>query len=117
MTKTAEPPLRLSGPPRRLSALMALDFGADLETVRWEARFVSDEVAAAAAGPITIESVKHLRPGLRKVSARLPPTTPPGRYVVAIDVEGVTREAVLDVQPRARSRVFPKRVRLTVSPG
>jgi len=117
MSNTIEPLLRFSGPPRHLSALMAPDFPADREAVRWEARLVSDEAAAALDVPITIECVKHLHPGVRKVATRLPPSTPPGRYVVAIDVEGTTREAVLEVQPRARSQIFPKRVRLTVCPG
>jgi hypothetical protein len=117
MSTTAEPLLRFSGPPRHLSALMSSEFCADLGTDRWAARFVSEDIAERIAEPMVIECVKHVQPGLRHVATRLPRTTPPGRYVVEVDVDGVPRQAVLDVHPSPRSTIFPRRTRLTVSPG
>ena len=104
----ASQPLIFAGPPGQLLSTVSVANTGDrrlvLRTLTVRREGGADVVARAPA---------VVRPGdtvTVPVSVELEPRTPPGDYAAAVEVSGVSREAVLRVEPHLSVRVRPRRI-------
>jgi hypothetical protein len=102
------PPIELRGTPRRLDATVTLQNSTD-HTVT-----VRSATLRGADLPTTTATVgARLQAGATgavPVSVSLPPSTPPGAYAVELEVAGVAREALLQVEPELDVQISPHRL-------
>jgi hypothetical protein len=102
-------PLRFRGPPSQLAALSTVPAGGE----------VGVELAGSGPEPSAV-AVQPLDPDASDrawVKLALPGSTPPGEYAATMRVDGRDREVVLEVEPRARLRISPRRLVLGAVPG
>jgi hypothetical protein len=94
-------PVRLSGTPRRLAGLLS---------VPGDAEGVEVEVAGLAVESISVRPLwDQAAPERAWLRLALPASTRPGEYRGTIRVGGREEEVVLDVEPRLRLRLSPRR--------
>jgi hypothetical protein len=113
---SANEPIRLAGPPRRLAGHVQLRNPQPVSLVLRDAGF-SDRSARLAHMPARhVFAPVVLRPAEQRavpLVIGIDPGTPPGEYDVDLDVMGQVRPAVLDVAETVALRVEPKRVVVT----
>lgn len=97
------------GPPHRLSSLVELPLEA-AGRPRATALLEGAEVRGVGVRDLT---EGH---GLRKLTLRLPKSTPPGTYDGSIDVAGERVPVRVEVEPRARLEASPSRLTFEVEP-
>jgi hypothetical protein len=110
---SGDEPIRLSGPPLRLTGQVRLRNPQSLSLVLRNAGLVdrsgrlTDLPAHHGFAPVVLQPAEER--GVPLVIG-LDPTTPPGEYHVDLDLMGQTRSAVLNVAELVALRVEPKRI-------
>ena len=105
--KAAAERIVLRGPPDRLDTLLPAAAAAE-PTRAASASLVGTEVRALRVRPLA---------DARRVTLRLPRSTPPGTYEGSAEIEGRTVPIVAEVEARPLAQAEPRRLVLEAAPG
>jgi hypothetical protein len=116
------PPVQLRGAPNQLTTVIRLS---QTDSLRKSAtgRALSRSSLCNVSLPgvdvkrASIRNLHSATPGLSLLRIKLPVSTPPGAYKGTIQVGDEELPIEVDVQPRPRLRLFPRRLKTVVAPG
>ncbi len=109
MTGVRVDALTLSGPPRNVRAIVALDVGSP--------DVISVAVSFEKQPSIFLASLRPVTPGKCEIRLQLPDVTPPGSYNGEATLGGKPRPIVVQVESKSRVSIEPEQTLLTVSPA
>ncbi len=115
MKQESNRPLHLKGGPRSLSAVLRLS--ADESRFLAEADSMQVNLGGAESASVRIRPAGGAGSGVSLLKLKLPKLTPPGTYEGTVEVGNRQLPVVIEVEPRPRLRVFPRRLRLQGTAG
>jgi hypothetical protein len=123
MNQESNRPLYLKGGPRRLAAVLRLSADESQALSAADSMRVSLGVAervnlgVAESASVKIRPATGADSGVSLLKLKLPKVTPPGIYEGTVEVGGSQLAVVIEVEPRPRLRVIPRRLRLQGTAG
>jgi hypothetical protein len=111
-TSTGGSPLRLFGPPNRLSFA-----GTDIATGDRGTLILPDSLQRYAETREIPVSIRATRRGTRRMRTRLSRTVPPGSYPAELEIAGRKYPLTIDVAEAPRLRIFPLSATFAGRPG
>jgi hypothetical protein len=110
--KERRDPPRLRGSPARLSGFLQLDQLQVAPTLAPVADFPEIRV-----DPAWVAVHREPESAVAEIELGLPETTPPGSYLAAVPIEGDDYQIVVEVEPRIRLRMSPRRLNVQAHAG
>src|SRR5437762_179136 len=109
--------VQLRGNPDRLTTVLHLPQTASTDKPSRRSASCAVNLPGVAVRRARIRELDPARPGFLELRIKLPVSTPPGTYQGKVQVGDKELPIVVDVEPRPRLRLFPRRLRGTVAPG
>lgn len=103
-------------PPNLFAALRLTPSQSESLTISLDSADAAD-IRVFQANPPVVEVSTASDSGISRIHLRLPRTTPPGTYRGRMETEEQSRSLVIEVEPRKRVSILPKRTSISAAAG